>query len=188
MTIYSRRRMPLPSIEFSSALTAVFTFLFLVVSVLTYRQARVLAGHGNPLVVKSARLAGEPTRPRLASPIEPGLLHLVRRGVVYIFNRSDAQQRVVVDPVRTRIVWPRGLGQPMAITLDIELAPHDGGNIGLLFIRTQPGDWPQQFNNLVGGRALIYLRIESHSGHVRRALVPLNLEPHVFREAAGVAG
>jgi hypothetical protein len=157
--------------------TAIFTGIIVVLAVLTYRQARVLAGHGNPIRVRSPRMLASVVDDLAIALLPQEQQSLVRLAAAYMFNHSDALQEITIDPERSRIIWPFELRDVMVQTREVDLEAHAGGNVRLALLRTQAKDWPASQGPL-GVRCWLYLRAETASGHVIRRPVHVYLDKY----------
>lgn len=128
--------------------TAIITGAILVLGIVTYRHNRDLSGRRRPVIAKrplpDQLIYSGVTTPDIA--YEVGIYATedwdhYRIGHVFLFNHSDATQVIVFTAKRSRIIWPRSGAKLRAVTQTLQLEPHIGGLVPIVF-RSSTGEWP----------------------------------------------
>lgn len=171
-----------------TVLATVAAFFSAVAALATYRVASILAGRSNPIRIGRARMSGshpigdeihatlDDSRQRSGIDITP----TVRLCHVYAFNHADSRQHIVIDPLKSQIVWPRWFGDNLMHTREFDLEPHSGGIVPLhLYRLASPDDQRADGAQVVfpsPQRFWLRLRVVTNSGHKRHRLIPVHLQ------------
>lgn len=166
--------------------TALFTGMTAVIAWLGYSHMRAAAGRRKPLVVRSAALAAR----RLPDDRAGALITTNERETtwtaqVFVFNHSDVSQHVVVIPSQSRVIWPRHQRSAKIERREIDLAPHDGGNLNVA-VTLADRRWMDE--SLSGHRYCLWLTLSTGSGQTTRRPILVRPRLYEWREPPGIAG
>jgi hypothetical protein len=170
----------LPSIDWTLT-NALVTLALLIIPILLlwlrYRVARTQAGIRKPILVRRARPIaqhrfGDEARWDRFDDGERDRRRLTR---VYVYNQSDIAQQLMVNPHKSRVLWPPFRVRLFAEARELNLGPHEGGNVDLVVANGTFG-WPEKLDrpNRVHW---LWLRGETRSRRNVRRLLPVRLRP-----------
>jgi hypothetical protein len=142
-----------------------------------YRLVRTQAGVRKPISVGRARpiaqhrFGGEAQWDRF-DDAERDRRRVAR---VYVYNQSDVAQQLMVNPHKSRVLWPRFRFRLFAEARELNLGPREGANVDLVVANGTSG-WPEKLDRPSRVHRL-WLRGETRRRRKVHRLLPVRLRP-----------
>jgi hypothetical protein len=175
--------------RFGLLATALFTGVTAVISWLALQQVRTVTGVKRPVVVDSKRPVGHIGYDQSLHWSYEGWNNdpkRLRYVDLYVYNRSDVEQRFMIDADSSGIVWPRFRQRLFIQNTELRLDPRYGGNSPVPVL-SLTGEWPtdELDNDGTHFKRTYWLRLRglTRSGHVVKFLGRVRLRPYPPVEA-----